>query len=171
MERLPFVGSARSLATMNLHVRPLLSETWLDLLEPWLTWDDDAELCLSERDLDEVPTVLISDEEPLRALDAGFAGVVSLQAEPERIVAALRAVEAGLTVYERYDAGYDRPELTERESQVLELLAQGFSNREIGAHLSISSHTAKFHVQALLEKLDATTRTEAAVRAARMLII
>lgn len=156
---------------MTLRVRPLLSDTWLDLLDPWITWDDDADLCLSERDLHDVPTVLLSEEEPMRALDAGFAGVVGLAAEPERIVAALRAVEAGLTVYERYDAGYERPELTDRESQVLELLAQGFSNREIGDHLSISAHTAKFHVQALLEKLDATTRTEAAVRAARMLII
>lgn len=156
---------------MPLRVRPLLSEAWLEQLDPFLEWDDDADLCLSERELDDVPTVLLSDEEPLRVLDAGFAGVVGLSAAPERIVAALEAVDAGLVVFERIDSGYERPTLTDRESEVLELLAQGFSNREIGVHLGISAHTAKFHVQALLEKLDATTRTEAAVRAARMLII
>jgi DNA-binding CsgD family transcriptional regulator len=63
------------------------------------------------------------------------------------------------------------PPLTPREREVLELLAVGLSNREIGQALQISAHTAKFHVQGVLEKLDATSRTEAAVRAARRLWI
>lgn len=156
-----------------LHVRPLISEPWLGALDPWVVWDDDeAEVALSSDVLDGLPTVLLSDEDPQRLLDQGFAGVVSSNAAPERVAAALRAVANGLQVIERHPTlGSDRPELTGREREVLELLSQGFSNREIGDILHISAHTAKFHVQGLLEKLDATSRTEAAVRAARMFMI
>jgi DNA-binding NarL/FixJ family response regulator len=58
-------------------------------------------------------------------------------------------------------------ELTPREHQVLELVAEGLSNKLIGLRLDISEHTAKFHVNSLLEKLEADTRTDAVVRAAR----
>lgn len=58
--------------------------------------------------------------------------------------------------------------LTPREREVLELLAEGLSNKDIGRALGISEHTAKFHVNALLGKLDAQTRTEAVVRALRL---
>lgn len=58
--------------------------------------------------------------------------------------------------------------LTPRENEVLALLAEGLSNREIAETLDISAHTAKFHVNAILDKLDARTRTEAVVRAARL---
>ena len=56
-------------------------------------------------------------------------------------------------------AGID--ELTAREMEVLRLLAQGLSNRKIGAHLSISERTVKYHVAAILAKLEAANRTEA----------
>jgi two-component system, NarL family, nitrate/nitrite response regulator NarL len=55
--------------------------------------------------------------------------------------------------------------LTGREQEVLELMATGLSNKQIGTHLGISAHTAKFHIGAILSKLDATSRTEAVVRA------
>ena len=58
--------------------------------------------------------------------------------------------------------------LTRREVEVLHALADGASNKEIARALGISFHTAKFHVAAILEKLDATTRTEAVTRAARL---
>jgi DNA-binding NarL/FixJ family response regulator len=67
----------------------------------------------------------------------------------------------------------DRPDepgidaLTARERQVIELLAQGLSNRRIAGALSISEHTAKFHVNSILSKLGASTRTEAVVEAVR----
>ena len=57
--------------------------------------------------------------------------------------------------------------LTPREHQVLELLAEGLSNKEIASQLGVSPHTAKFHVTALLDKFGAETRTEAVVLAAR----
>ena len=64
-------------------------------------------------------------------------------------------------------AGADAPadvtaELTARERQVLELIAQGLSNRQIGERLFISGKTASVHVSAILRKLGASTRTEAA---------
>ena len=60
------------------------------------------------------------------------------------------------------------PELTERESQVLHLVGQGLTNREIGEQLFISAKTASVHVSAILRKLGVTSRTEAAVLAAHL---
>jgi two-component system, NarL family, nitrate/nitrite response regulator NarL len=57
--------------------------------------------------------------------------------------------------------------LSPRELQVLNLLSEGLSNRDVAERLGISHHTAKFHVNAILDKLGATTRTEAVVLAAR----
>lgn len=72
-------------------------------------------------------------------------------------------------------SGIDRPrrrgsvlELTARERQVLELVTQGLTNRQIGERLFISDKTASVHVSAILRKLGATSRTEAAVRAAQL---
>ncbi len=53
------------------------------------------------------------------------------------------------------------PSLTPRETEVLGLLAEGMANKEIAARLSFSTHTAKFHVESLLRKLDAANRAEA----------
>jgi DNA-binding CsgD family transcriptional regulator len=60
--------------------------------------------------------------------------------------------------------GFD---LTPRELDVLTLLAEGASNKTIAKQLGISVHTAKFHVSSLLDKLDATGRTDAVAHAAR----
>ena len=64
--------------------------------------------------------------------------------------------------------GFD---LTPRELDVLALLAEGASNKTIAKQLGISVHTAKFHVSSLLEKLDATGRTDAVAHAARRGVI
>ena len=60
-------------------------------------------------------------------------------------------------------AGID--ELTPREMDVLRLLAQGLSNRKIGERLSINERTVKYHVAAILAKLEAANRTDAVMRA------
>lgn len=60
-------------------------------------------------------------------------------------------------------AGID--ELTRREMDVLRLLAQGLSNRKIGERLSINERTVKYHVAAILAKLEAANRTDAVMRA------
>jgi DNA-binding CsgD family transcriptional regulator len=61
--------------------------------------------------------------------------------------------------------------LTPRERDVLVLMAEGASNKQIAKQLKISVHTAKFHVASVLEKLDATGRTDAVAHAARMGVI
>jgi DNA-binding CsgD family transcriptional regulator len=61
--------------------------------------------------------------------------------------------------------------LTPRELEVLTLLAEGKSNKEIARNLGISVHTAKFHVGALIDKLDAVGRTDAVAQAARRGVI
>ncbi len=52
-------------------------------------------------------------------------------------------------------------EITSRETDVLRMLAQGLVNKEIAARLGISEHTVKFHISSILDKLGASTRTEA----------
>ena len=61
--------------------------------------------------------------------------------------------------------------LTPRELEVLALMAEGASNKAIARRLGISVHTAKFHVGSLLDKLDATGRTDAVAQAVRQGVI
>jgi two-component system, NarL family, nitrate/nitrite response regulator NarL len=122
---------------------------------------------------------LLLDEEPAaEALAAGARGLLFRDAGAGRLAAALRALARGLAVFD--DALLPRllrprpvpqapPEpLTPRELEVVQLLAQGLSNRRIAERLGISEHTAKFHVNSIVGKLGAQTRTDAAIRAARL---
>jgi DNA-binding NarL/FixJ family response regulator len=59
-------------------------------------------------------------------------------------------------------------ELTPREREVLQLLAEGLANKAIAQQLTISEHTVKFHVNAIMSKLGAQSRTAAVVRATRL---
>lgn len=110
------------------------------------------------------------------ALAAGARGVVLRDQVGPGIHAALAAVRSGLTVMdtalaenlvppprERKGSG----ELTDRERQVVQLLTEGLSNKLIADRLGISDHTAKFHVNGVMMKLGASTRTEAVVEAMR----
>ena len=134
-----------------------------------------------------VPAVaLVGDEEDAgAALSAGARGAVLRTVDPASLWAALVAARAGLTVldgsFAPASAGFDasaRPgspprsgaraaDLTAREREVLALLSRGLSNKQIAQRLDISDHTAKFHVNGILGKLGAATRTEAVVLAAR----
>jgi len=71
----------------------------------------------------------------------------------------------------RPDEADSSPALTPRELDVLALLAEGASNKEIARRLSISAHTAKFHVSSIIDKLDAVGRTDALVHAAKKGVI
>jgi DNA-binding CsgD family transcriptional regulator len=62
-------------------------------------------------------------------------------------------------------------ELTAREREVLAVLAEGASNKTIARRLGISVHTVKYHVASILEKLDATGRTDAVAHAVRLGLI
>lgn len=128
--------------------------------------------------LERTPTLaLVRDEDSaLDLLRAGALGVLLRGADGERVLAALRAVSAGLGVFDpallrsllrARAAPQDGVVLTPREAEVLSLMAEGLSNKLIGDRLKISDHTAKFHVNSILNKLGAETRTEAVVLAAR----
>jgi DNA-binding NarL/FixJ family response regulator len=144
-----------------------------------VVWDagvraDGMPSALSE-DTDAPVVALVPDEASAGlALAAGARGVLFRDADASIIVPALRAVAANLVVLEPELApspasalGPGSTDFTRREREVLGLLAEGLSNRLIAGRLGISEHTAKFHVNALLEKLHASTRTEAVVKAAR----
>lgn len=93
-------------------------------------------------------------------------------------VAGLKLVTPGeaadvTLVVRQAQPGTDKPdtELTPRELDVLVLMAEGASNKVIARQLGISVHTAKFHVGSILDKLDATGRTDAVAHAARRGVI
>jgi len=115
-------------------------------------------------------TLLLSDEpvasSQLHASSAAR-GVLPLDASPEELRAAIRALAAGLFVGAPplLASGAEKPvedgPLTEREVQVLDLLAAGLANKQIALQLGISEHTVKFHVSSIYTKLNATNRTQA----------
>ena len=103
---------------------------------------------------------------------SGTGGMLRAEATPEQIVHAIHSVASGLMVFDSMliaHAGEDQvPEsLTPRESEVLQLLADGLGNREIASRLGISEHTIKFHIRSILGKLGASSRTEAVSRGLR----
>ena len=124
---------------------------------------------------------LAADEDAARfAWRAGCRAVLLRDANEERLTAALVAVAAGLVVISpsligvlaREDAAESAAiDLTPREVEVLSLLAEGLTNKAIAHHLTISEHTVKFHVNAIMGKLDAQSRTDAVVRATRQGLI
>jgi len=133
-------------------------------------------------DLDVPALVLVCDANgAAEALASGARGVLARTAAPRRMHAALHAVaEAEIVIDELFADGllrHPRTEvemiepLTAREREVLRLLASGLTNKEIAQRLGVTDHTIKFHVNGILGKLGAATRTEAVVEAARRGII
>lgn len=109
------------------------------------------------------------------ALDAGVRGFVLKEAPMDDLLRAVQSVAAGGRYVDPVLAGTlaatsvgeKLPELTQRERDVLRLLADGLSNDEIGKRLFISPETVRTHVRKAMEKLDADTRTQAVARALR----
>ena len=142
--------------------------------------------------------VLVDGSDPedgIEALHAGADAVLPRTAGRDEIVAAIKVVASGLAILPRelvvalldgaaladeLPDGHDSEEhhsdgrdgagarLTPRELEVLAAMADGASNKAIARRLDISFHTAKFHVAAILAKLDADSRTEAVTRAAQL---
>ena len=119
---------------------------------------------------------LADGAEQLQALRDGAAGVVPGAAGERELAAAVELIRHGQSVL---PAGLLRellpaagpfaagPSLTPREASVLTLLSEGATNKMIARRLDISVHTAKFHVASILDKLDATTRTDAVAQGVR----
>ena len=126
-----------------------------------------------------VVALLPDDESPGTARQMGVAGILPRGVKARQLRAALYAVAEGLSVTDTSlttplwissaPSQQSIPEpLTPRELEVLSLLAEGLTNRAIGLQLGISENTAKFHVQAVLTKLNVSSRTEAVVLATRL---
>jgi DNA-binding NarL/FixJ family response regulator len=108
------------------------------------------------------------------ALDAGVRGFVLKEAPMDDLLRALHSVADGGTYVDPVLAGAlassmgsKVPQLTQRERDVLRLLADGLANEEIGKRLFISAETVRTHVRKAMDKLDADTRTQAVARALR----
>lgn len=129
------------------------------------------------RALDPAPAVIIlttydRDADILRAIEAGAAGYLLKDVSPETIMRALAQAAAGQLVLapelaERVAAGRRRPQvrLTEREHEVLGLLGDGASNREIARALFVTEATVKTHLVNLFGKLQVESRAKAVSRA------
>jgi len=142
---------------------------------------ESAALALVERLRREAPELHLavladSAQTTTDAVAAGAAVVLPADITPAALGAALSAASYGLAVLGRdLAAGLVPPEatqplerLTPREVEVLQLLARGLTNAEIGTRLGLSEHTAKFHVGAVLGKLGARSRAEAVALGARL---
>ncbi len=129
-----------------------------------------------------LPVVLLIDSSDATlvsaALRSGIRGVISREASPEEIESAIQAVNAGLVVITAGSLGDLLRELrpasealseplSDRELEVLNLIAEGQSNKLIAHSLGISEHTVKTHVASILAKLGAGSRTEAVSQAIR----
>lgn len=147
-----------------------------------LGWDASLNLERLAEQADDLPPVVALLPDDTYAADAWAAGVRGLllrEAGATAIVAALGSAIQGLAVLDLALAaavlrtrerppGFAVEALTPREQEVLQLLAEGLPNKVIAQRLGISEHTVKFHVNTILGKLGAQSRTEAVTRAVRM---
>jgi DNA-binding NarL/FixJ family response regulator len=115
-------------------------------------------------------TLFLSDEQlNVRDLNRSFRvwGILPTDASAEELTAAIHALSQGLIVgtstllFESENEPLSHGPLTERESEVLDLLAKGLANKQIAVALGISEHTVKFHVSSIYTKLNVMNRTEA----------
>jgi len=129
-----------------------------------------------------VPVIVLVSRETHKVWPANIRAVVPTSVDPATLAAIITVVAAGYALAPRKDlAGEDRGAwadladtadelaavLSPREREVLSLVAEGASNKEIAGALALSVHTVKFHVAAITEKLGARSRVEAVAIAIR----
>ena len=129
-----------------------------------------------------VLTTFLDEHLVLRAIRAGARGYVVKDVDTSGLIRAIRDVARGESAFDARSAaamvrGLNAPppeetrHLTPRECEVINLLARGLSNRDIGARLYISETTAKFHVGNILRKLEVSSRAEAVYEASKLGVI
>jgi DNA-binding NarL/FixJ family response regulator len=146
----------------------------LDLRMPEL---DGVDVTESIRSQDPSARVIVlttydTDNDILRAIRAGAKAYLLKDSRREDLLDCIRRVHRGETfitpsMVEKLAAGLSSESLTGRELEVLTLLAQGMSNKEIGARLFVTETTVKSHVRAIFAKLNVLSRTEAVTAANR----
>lgn len=163
----------------------LQADDWTDLRLDGVVWDVGwaAPTGLPDREPFPLPVVaLLADETAVPHLwSLGIQAMLRRDAPAAAMVAALQAAQHDVAVLDpefvtavlppaplASDSILQPVELTPREQEVLTLLAEGLTNKAIAHRLEISDHTVKFHVNAILSKLNAQSRTEAVVQATRL---
>ena len=166
-------------AALAAHAEHKPDITLLDLRMPGMSGPE-VLAALRQRDPEAKVIVLTSydaDEDVYRAVQAGARGYLLKGTLPDGVLeAAIRKVHAGqrLLAPEAAARLADRmtsPQLTPREVAVLELVAKGKSNKEIGTVLSLAEGTVKTHLKRIYEKLSVSDRTEAALVAVQRGIV
>ena len=174
-ERVEVIAEAAAL----LDLAPLPPETDVLVLETPEAARSDLESVLLSANTPGI-LYLVRDEpvptQLIRGLPVRSWGILSLDANADELLAAIGALNEGLLAgapelmaphlfhlvdSERLLVDPMLESLTDRENEVLQLLAQGLANKQIALALSISEHTAKFHISAIYAKLGASNRTEA----------
>lgn len=162
----------------------------LDIYQPdvllWdLGWSPSAVLDqIAEIQDIELPLVILLPDDAYAAQiwSAGAKNLLLRDIDGDKLVTALQAAGHGLIVFDTELSGTLLPNiqnlpptpveaLTPRELEVLQHLAEGLPNKSIARRLNISDHTVKFHVNAIMSKLGAQSRTEAVVRATQLGLI
>lgn len=127
-----------------------------------------------------VLTTFLDDSLVVEAIHHGARGYVVKDVDTTELLRSIRAVARNESAFDSHAAGAmvrsmrvqpDRPKFTDRELKVLQLLAHGLSNRNIGAELYISETTVKFHVRNIMRKIDANSRAEVVYEASKLGVI
>ena len=123
-----------------------------------------------------VLTTFETDEDIYRAIQSGAKSYLLKDTPDDELATAIRSVHAGKQILSeklsrRLSERQQRPELSRREIEVLELLIKGRSNKEIGSALFLCEDTVKAHFKTLFSKLKVQDRTEAAISAIRLGIV
>jgi len=182
---LQLAGSLQSTVTVAQYVAQLQPDVLLLDLEA----ERAPESPDFERVLRDIPVVALIDQPSAdwtaKALRSGVRAVLPRDSDEQELLSAIQAAHGGLVLLDaevsttlaarvpaatgRRQEGVD--ELTPREVEVLRMLAEGLSNHELASSLGVSDHTIKFHISSILDKLGASTRTEAVTLGIRMGII
>jgi two-component system response regulator DesR len=141
------------------------------LVDLFLAGESGADVCAAIRQESPSTRVLLISGagrmSPAAARAAGASGFVSKDLEAAEVTRAVRMVGAGMTLFPPKEA-QPAPLMSEREREVLSLIADGCTNREIAEQLFLSPHTVKEHTSAVYRKLSARNRAEAVQLAQRM---
>jgi DNA-binding NarL/FixJ family response regulator len=146
-------------------------EPHVALVDLFLGGESGPEICERLRAEAPAPRVLLMSGaggiSPRAARAAGAAGFVSKDWSAPEIARLVRMAGDGIDVF-RDSPGSDAPRLTDREREILGLIAEGATNREIAEALFLSPHTIKEHTSTLYRKLGARNRADAVQRAQRL---
>jgi len=169
------IGSASSgEEALSIVRRDLPDLMLLDLRMPGM---DGIGVLNALKKMERAPRVMVltsfeKEEDIYRAIRAGAHGYLLKDTSESEMIEAINIVFAGKRYIPRHIAArlterMMRSDLTARELQILELLAQGSTNKQIAGALSISDNTVRHHVNNIMEKLQVTDRTEAVATALR----